>query len=204
MNHWMNLQNECWIIQLSFFFCSCISKLYIPCFSSQKRQNKQNQKCALIAKGFWNLTYLFYFFIFANPLSSMVCLFPAKMPPKHAKPEFSESQVSEILQRLYKLTSSEIRSLPSYDDQNFYVAAVEGGEYVFKIMNSEDSKNPAITEVQTYAMSFLCQNGLPAQTVLPTVSGQQISLEEMGMRKSRTHEKRGNWKINGLHFKYAF
>ncbi|XP_024135123.1 hydroxylysine kinase [Oryzias melastigma] len=101
------------------------------------------------------------------------------MPAKQAKPEFSESQVSEMLQRLYQLTSSEIRSLPSYDDQNFYVAAVEGGEYVFKIMNSEDSKNPAIIEVQTYAMSFLCQNGLPAQTALPTVSGQEISLEEM-------------------------
>lgn len=104
------------------------------------------------------------------------------MPAKQAKPEFSESQVSEMLQRLYQLTSSEIRSLPSYDDQNFYVAAVVGGEYVFKIMNSEDSKNPAIIEVQTYAMSFLCQNGLPAQTALPTVSGQEISLEEMGMR----------------------
>ncbi|XP_023255612.1 hydroxylysine kinase-like [Seriola lalandi dorsalis] len=101
------------------------------------------------------------------------------MAAKHAKPNFSQSQVSEMVKRLFKLTPSEIRSLPSYDDQNFYMAPVEGGEYVLKIMNSEDSKNPNLVEVQTYAMSFLHQNGLPAQTALPTASGQLMSLEEI-------------------------
>ncbi|XP_035509996.1 hydroxylysine kinase [Morone saxatilis] len=101
------------------------------------------------------------------------------MSVKHAKPNFSQSQVAEIVKRLFRLTASEIRSLPSYDDQNFYVAAMEGGEYVLKIMNSEDSKNPMLIEVQTYAMSFLHQNGLPAQTALPNTSGKLLSLEEM-------------------------
>uniref|UniRef100_UPI0037E9B115 hydroxylysine kinase isoform X1 n=2 Tax=Semicossyphus pulcher TaxID=241346 RepID=UPI0037E9B115 len=103
----------------------------------------------------------------------------AAMSAKHAKPNFSQSQVAELVKRLYKLTPSELRSLPSYDDQNFYVAAVEGGEYVLKIMNSEDSKNSNLIEVQTYTMSFLHQNGLPAQTALPNTSGQLMSLEEM-------------------------
>lgn len=103
------------------------------------------------------------------------------MSAKHAKPNFSQSQVSETVKRLYRLTPSEIRPLPSYDDQNFYVASAEGGEYVLKIMNSEDSKNSTIIEVQTYAMSFLHQNGLPAQTAVPTTSGQLMSLVEMGM-----------------------
>ncbi|CAJ1060767.1 hydroxylysine kinase-like [Xyrichtys novacula] len=101
------------------------------------------------------------------------------MAAQHAKPNFSQPQVAELVKRLFRLTSSEIRSLPSYDDQNFYVSAVEGGEYVLKIMNSEDSKNSIMIEVQTYAMTFLHQNGLPAQTALPTVSGQLMSLEEM-------------------------
>ncbi|KAM4549053.1 hydroxylysine kinase isoform 1-T3 [Odontesthes bonariensis] len=101
------------------------------------------------------------------------------MAAKHAKPKFSESQVSEMVKRLFSLTPSEIRSLPSYDDQNFYVAPIQGGEYVLKIMNSEDSKNLTIIEVQTYAMSFLHQHGLPAQTAVPTTSGQFMSLEEM-------------------------
>ncbi|MEQ2284933.1 hypothetical protein AMECASPLE_026714 [Ameca splendens] len=101
------------------------------------------------------------------------------MSVKHAKPNFSPSQVSEIMKRLYNLTPSEIRPLPSYDDQNFYVAPSEGGEYVLKIMNTEDSKNTTIIELQTHAMSFLHHNGVPAQTAMPTTSGQLMSLEEM-------------------------
>ncbi|KAE8294073.1 Hydroxylysine kinase [Larimichthys crocea] len=91
----------------------------------------------------------------------------------------NQSQVAEMVKRLFSLTPSEMRSLPSYDDQNFYVAAVEGGEYVLKIMNSEDSKNPTLIEVQTYAMAFLHQNGLPAQKAIPNTAGQSISMEEM-------------------------
>ena len=103
------------------------------------------------------------------------------MAQKHAKPNFSPSQVEDVVKRLFRLTASEIRSLPSYGDQNLYVAVVEGGEYVLKIMDSEESKNQTLIEVQTIAMSWLHQNGLPAQTALPTTSGQLMSLEEMGM-----------------------
>ncbi|XP_036971363.1 hydroxylysine kinase-like [Acanthopagrus latus] len=101
------------------------------------------------------------------------------MAQKHAKPNFSPSQVEDVVKRLFRLTASEIRSLPSYGDQNLYVAVVEGGEYVLKIMDSEESKNQTLIEVQTFAMSWLHQNGLPAQTALPTASGQLMSLEEM-------------------------
>ncbi|XP_010740277.3 hydroxylysine kinase [Larimichthys crocea] len=101
------------------------------------------------------------------------------MSVKHAKPNLNQSQVAEMVKRLFSLTASEMHSLPSYDDQNFYVAAVEGGEYVLKIMNSEDSKNPTLIEVQTYAMDFLDQNGLPAQKAIPNTAGQPISMEEI-------------------------
>ncbi|XP_040895442.1 hydroxylysine kinase [Toxotes jaculatrix] len=101
------------------------------------------------------------------------------MSAKRAKPNLSQSQASEMVKRLFGLTPLEMRPLPSYDDQNFCVAPVEGGEYVLKIMNSEDSKNHALMEVQTYAMSFLHQNGLPVQTALPTTSGELMTLEEI-------------------------
>ncbi|XP_034737491.1 hydroxylysine kinase [Etheostoma cragini] len=101
------------------------------------------------------------------------------MSSKHTKPNFSQSQLFEIMERVFRLTPSEIRSLPSYDDQNVYVVAIEGGEYVLKIMNSEDSKNTALIEMQNYAMTVLHQHGLPAQTPLPTASGQLMSLEEV-------------------------
>ncbi|KAL6108075.1 hykk [Pungitius sinensis] len=103
----------------------------------------------------------------------------AIMATLHSKPNFSDAQVVEMVTRLFSLTPSEIRSLPSYDDQNLYVSCVEGGEYVLKIMNSADSKNPSMIEVQTYAMSVLHQNGLPAQTALPNAAGQLMSLEEI-------------------------
>lgn len=104
------------------------------------------------------------------------------MSVKNAQPNFSQSQVVEIVKKLFSLTPSEIRSLPAYDDQNVYVAAIEGGEYILKITNSEDSKNPVLIEMQTYAMSFLHQNGLPVQTTLPTTSGELMSLEETGIK----------------------
>ncbi|XP_072294666.1 hydroxylysine kinase-like [Eucyclogobius newberryi] len=98
---------------------------------------------------------------------------------KHVKPKLSLAQVSDVLSKLYDLTTSQIDPLPSYDDQNFYVLSTNGNEYVLKIMNSEDSKNQSLIEVQTFAMSFLLENGIPAQTATPTVTGQLMSLEDL-------------------------
>lgn len=97
-----------------------------------------------------------------------------------SKPHLSHSQVAEMVMRLYKLTTAVIRDLPSYDDQNFHLKVTEGGDYILKIMNTEDSKNPALIEVQTHAMTILQQHGLPVQTVLPTITGQLMSLEDIG------------------------
>uniref|UniRef100_A0AAV2KW82 Hydroxylysine kinase n=1 Tax=Knipowitschia caucasica TaxID=637954 RepID=A0AAV2KW82_KNICA len=66
-----------------------------------------------------------------------------------------------------------------YDDQNFYVLSTNGNKYVLKVMNLEDSKNSSLIEVQTYAMSFLHQHHIPAQTATATVSGKLMSLEEL-------------------------
>ncbi|XP_067085892.1 hydroxylysine kinase [Osmerus mordax] len=101
------------------------------------------------------------------------------MSVKNSKPNLSHPQVSEMVKRVFGLTPSLIRSLPSYDDQNFFVATTEGGEYVLKVMNSADSQNPTLLELQTHAMTFLHQRGLPAQTALPTCTGQLMSLEDI-------------------------
>ncbi|XDV21980.1 hypothetical protein PO909_026968 [Leuciscus waleckii] len=62
--------------------------------------------------------------------------------------------------------------------RTFTWAPSEGGEYVLKVMNSADSHNITLIEVQTHSMTFLHQRGFPAQTVLPTRTGQLMSLEE--------------------------
>ncbi|KAI4903790.1 hypothetical protein NFI96_026399 [Prochilodus magdalenae] len=101
------------------------------------------------------------------------------MSVKDSKPNLSASQATEITARLFGLTVSSVRPLPSYDDQNFHVVSSEGGQYVLKVMNSADSQNLTLLEVQTHTMNFLWQRGLPAQTAVPTVTGQLMSLEEM-------------------------
>lgn len=103
------------------------------------------------------------------------------MSAKRVKPDFSRSQAADITKRLFGFTPIEIGSLPSYIDQNFYVATAEGEKYVLKIFNFTDSSNPMLIEVQTCTMFFLHQNGIPVPTAVPTTSGQIMSLEEAGM-----------------------
>uniref|UniRef100_A0A8D3E6X4 Hydroxylysine kinase n=2 Tax=Scophthalmus maximus TaxID=52904 RepID=A0A8D3E6X4_SCOMX len=155
--------------QRQFRFNSlCFNKTYSPCFHFIGQ-------LVLCGGSFWELLLL----RMTRWMTEIFQMEGSLMLAKNAKPNFSQSQASEMVQRVFRLTPAEIRPLPSYDDQNFYLATVEGGEYVLKIMNSEDSKNHKLIEMQTYAMSFLHQNGLPAQTALPTASGQLMSLEEM-------------------------
>lgn len=86
------------------------------------------------------------------------------------RPKLTLQQATEMTLQLYGLTATEISTLPSYVDQNFLVVDKDRTKYVLKIMNSEDSKNGALLEVQTLAMSFLRQHGVPTQLVLPTTT----------------------------------
>ncbi|XP_058257661.1 hydroxylysine kinase [Hemibagrus wyckioides] len=98
---------------------------------------------------------------------------------KASKPSLSDAQVTEITARLFGLTVSSIHPLPSYDDQNFHLVCVDAGDFVLKVMNSTDSENMKLLELQTYSMNLVQQNGLPAQTALRTVTGEMMSLEEI-------------------------
>ncbi|KAF4083076.1 hypothetical protein AMELA_G00135840 [Ameiurus melas] len=48
-----------------------------------------------------------------------------------------------------------------------------------QVMNSLDSENLKLLELQTHSMNFLQQNGFPVQTALCTITGQMMSLEEI-------------------------
>uniref|UniRef100_A0A8C5I267 Hydroxylysine kinase n=1 Tax=Gouania willdenowi TaxID=441366 RepID=A0A8C5I267_GOUWI len=118
--------------------------------------------------GFSALLIAFFFFSSGN----------TQMAAKHIKPNFSQSQASEMVTRLFSLTPTDMHSLPSYIDQNFFIATQEDGEYVLKIINSEDSENVALIDMQNYAMAYLHQKGLPTQTLRPTTGQKLMSLEE--------------------------
>uniref|UniRef100_A0A669P714 Hydroxylysine kinase n=1 Tax=Phasianus colchicus TaxID=9054 RepID=A0A669P714_PHACC len=98
------------------------------------------------------------------------------------KPAFGEKEVAELLDEVFGLKALWVRSLPSYDDQNFHVRVSSGGEaegveeYVLKITNSEDSQQPALIEAQTHAMMFLSAHGFPSATPRLTKDGSIMSL----------------------------
>eukprot|EP00079_Xenopus_tropicalis_P027696 XP_012822047.1 PREDICTED: hydroxylysine kinase isoform X1 [Xenopus tropicalis] len=98
------------------------------------------------------------------------------------KPALREEQAVQLIESLYGLKVSNIKALPSYDDQNFYIKSCckdPSGccEYVMKITNSEDSRYGELLEAQTCVMVFLCNNGVPAQKPVCTINGQNLSLE---------------------------
>ena len=90
------------------------------------------------------------------------------------RPALTPQQATELTAQLYGVTITKISTLPSYIDQNFLIVDTEGTKYVLKIMNSEDSKKATQLEVQTFALSFLRQHGVPAQTALPTTTGKLL------------------------------
>ncbi|XP_005628188.1 hydroxylysine kinase isoform X1 [Canis lupus familiaris] len=100
-----------------------------------------------------------------------------------AKPAFSDPQASALVESVFGLKVSQIRPLPSYDDQNFHVrvAGAEGGpggpcEYVLKISNAEASRTPELLQVQTHALLFLRAAGLPTASVCRSKGGGLTSL----------------------------
>lgn len=101
------------------------------------------------------------------------------------KPAFSEKQAIELVEKRFGLNVSELKPLPSYDDQNFHVrvSGSEGGDctdYVVKIINFEDSQNPKLIEVQTQIMLFLNEEGFPVPTPRFTKGGEIMFLESIG------------------------
>ncbi|OCT89485.1 hydroxylysine kinase isoform X1 [Xenopus laevis] len=98
------------------------------------------------------------------------------------KPALSEDQAVQLIESLYGVKVLNIKPLPSYDDQNFYIKSCSEDpngccEYVMKITNSEDSRYGELLEAQTSVMVFLCSNGVPAQKPVFTKNGQSLSLE---------------------------
>ncbi|KAK2539530.1 hydroxylysine kinase [Columba livia] len=101
-------------------------------------------------------------------------------PQTLTKPALDETEAAELVDRVFGLRVSWIALLPSYDDQNFHVRVSRDGgadEYVLKITNSEDSREPDLIEAQTRAMMFLSAEGFPSAMPQLTKDGTIMSLE---------------------------
>ncbi|XP_043933378.1 hydroxylysine kinase-like [Protopterus annectens] len=103
------------------------------------------------------------------------------------KPDLKSGQVIQLIEKIYDLHVIEIRELPSYCDQNFYIRVQKNEtsqamttEYVVKIINSAESqKNADMFEVLQEIMKFLHLKGFPTPLPFPTKNGQSMSLESI-------------------------
>ncbi|XP_018494618.2 hydroxylysine kinase [Galendromus occidentalis] len=100
-----------------------------------------------------------------------------------AKPQFPESTVGNFLEN-FGIRSGEIeviKQLVSYDDQNFYIKLSNGHEHLFKITNSNDSKNVQLITEVTLLMAQLAKS-IPCSVPKQILGGGYLS---------RVHDDRG-------------
>ncbi|XP_060564806.1 hydroxylysine kinase-like [Ruditapes philippinarum] len=104
------------------------------------------------------------------------------------KPRVSEKCLPTLLERLYGLKVIEIKKLPSYYDQNFFIAAGSNNEgkhvqkvnkdgYVLKILNKTESLQPDNIGSQHALCKYLREHGIPTQIPILNTEGQEWSLE---------------------------
>ncbi|CAH2273491.1 hydroxylysine kinase [Pelobates cultripes] len=115
----------------------------------------------------------------------MDCKRESDNPVVASKPNLNEEQAIKLAKTLFDLEVTRVKSLPSYDDQNFYIqvccdGSAEFAEFVMKITNGEDSKNEELIKAQTYVMMLLHKEGLPTPNPVLTNTDKIMSLETIG------------------------
>ncbi|XP_074647687.1 hydroxylysine kinase-like [Tubulanus polymorphus] len=105
-------------------------------------------------------------------------------------PELTEAQIREVVEKLYGLNVRKIKTFSGYFDKNYYIEVddqfsnqnilrlcPEG--YVFKVVNSLDSKNTDMFAAQIKIMKRLSENNFPVQAPVLTSSGVYYSMERV-------------------------
>ncbi|XP_069480519.1 hydroxylysine kinase [Ambystoma mexicanum] len=107
------------------------------------------------------------------------------------KPALNDTQAAHLIEAVFGLLVSEIKPLPSYDDQNFHIKTTDVekttnvSDFVLKITNCEDSKHGDFIEMQTYVMMFLKDKGFPTAATVSTRDGKVMSLEAIDCGSER-------------------
>ncbi|XP_046399046.1 hydroxylysine kinase [Ischnura elegans] len=110
-------------------------------------------------------------------------------PGQQITPIISIELAKDLVQKLFGVKTKEIHELNAYDDKNFHVLAdgienpniVKGAEhgYVFKVMNSLDSKNVSLVDGQKEIMLFLVNHEIMCPKPVPTLQNEYHSIIEL-------------------------
>lgn len=114
-----------------------------------------------------------------------------KRDPSQEKPMIPEDFIKDIVLRLYGINVIGWKELNAYDDKNYhiqidpsinnnkYIDRLHQPGYVLKVLNSNDSKNPAIIESQHKLLICLHRKGLPVQEPVYNLYGKTYSVEKV-------------------------
>ncbi|XP_052773599.1 hydroxylysine kinase-like [Mya arenaria] len=110
-------------------------------------------------------------------------------PNESIKPRLDPSQVPKLVARLYGIQTGDIKSLPSYDDLNFFfrpatdhvdnknIPELNKAGYVLKVMNSLQSASPEGIDASNALCAHVRERDIPTQEVMQNKDGQPYSLE---------------------------
>ncbi|CAL8125445.1 unnamed protein product [Orchesella dallaii] len=104
-------------------------------------------------------------------------------PGQKIKPNVSLLLAQKLVEEHYGLKVESLKELNSYDDNNFYVKAKGSNgnveKYVFKVLNSMDSKKTGYVEAQNAAMFLLNSKGINCPVPVKTIQGKTFLLVEI-------------------------
>lgn len=113
---------------------------------------------------------------------------PVLEPGQRIKPDITEEEVRSVVQRLYGITIDHLSELKAYDDRNYFITADSRYKnpiitnpsphgYIFKVLNTLDSKKLGFIDAQTKLLRFVSENGISCPRPVANVYGRNYSLE---------------------------
>jgi Ser/Thr protein kinase RdoA (MazF antagonist) len=90
------------------------------------------------------------------------------------RPHLSPELAGQITAEQFGITAATVRNLPGERDQNFYLQAGDGREYVLKVANAQESRENLA--LQNQLLQYLAHQApdLNCSRVVPAVSGETI------------------------------
>ncbi|XP_069156953.1 hydroxylysine kinase isoform X3 [Procambarus clarkii] len=123
-------------------------------------------------------------------------------PGQIIRPLVKQSDIPQLVNRIFGLTTVSVKELNSYDDKNFHIKVestinnphikeIFPNGYVLKILNSMDSMNEKLVDAQNEAMLFLHSRGFNVPEPQKNIHGTFKTLERFSMSSDELVKNNG-------------
>jgi len=103
---------------------------------------------------------------------------------KHQKPQVPRELAMQMASEIFglKLAEEKTKQLESYDDVNFYMRDIEGGQYVFKVHNGVESVNSVFLNGMNELLLHLRAHGIAAPHPVSSKTGDWMTAVDLPLR----------------------